>query len=138
MAVTFFVKDAPHSQVANEYFDSNEPEDPFYNPRLVEVSDWPELEVCQFNVRSLLTLANLPVNEEYAGSIQPEELHVLMRRLIQLLASTKQRKPMLREDEHLGIISMQGVDDDRIYSYITRLMNVVSYCIEHKRALHWS
>jgi hypothetical protein len=140
MATTFYAKDAPYSLVPNEHFDADFLEDYIRNPRNVEVSDWPELEVCAGNIQAFGQLINITLTSEMGtvGSLQPAELHPLMRRLIDLMTSSEQRRPMLYDDEVVENFFNKGVDDGRIFYYVTKLMEVVTYCIEHNRPLMWS
>jgi len=140
MSTVFFAENAPQVKVPNEYFMEDQPEDELENPREVMVSAWPEVEVSSLNIKAFGQLIQVELESELGtvGSLVPSDLHSLMRRLIVLGASEKQRKQMLRPDRQEGNFFAKGVDDDRVYGYVSRLMEVVSYCLEHNKRLMWA
>lgn len=137
MSVTFFVENAPTKTVPNEFFDIDEPEHYIYNPKMIDISAWPELNVCQANVNSLLKLAQLPIGEDSTGTIHYKDLHVVMRNLIAALASERKRSMMVHDSFEEKNFFHSGTTDDRVCRYLETLMEVVSYCIEHSQNLVW-
>lgn len=128
-----------YSEQHDPDFDPKLPEHKYDNPRMMLVSNFPELEVTYSNVNTLLGLVGLEnePNMGTCGKVEYQYLHGVMRRLIQLLASAKQRKPMVTDDKEDGNFYHQGNDDDRVYRYIVGLMDVVNCCLEDKRSLTW-
>ncbi len=118
MSVTFFLE--KHQEFAlerNPDFIETEPEDPIFNPRLLEVDIYPTLNIANVNYYDFAKEIGLTNPENYHGSIKFNELDEFVMKLNRLENNCTNGR-MLRYYKQL----------DKICRYALALKDNVNWC----------
>lgn len=140
MSVTFSGENAPIKEIPNIYFEECYPEDRYNNPRTIMESEWPELNIS--NTNASLLIKELSIKTDYinslTGCIENKDLPDLMRKIIRTINSSSKIKSLTRETVELDNFISFGVDEERVFRYLTILMDLIVTCIENNTNIIFS
>ena len=120
MSVTFYlIKHQDTAKIRNEYFDSNEPEDPIFNPRFINREIYPTFNYANSNAARLLHIVGKwKEGEDLCGAVYSSKIKDFL--------------------EHINSLEAEHRDDEYVTRFFTNLDWLVRVAIKLDDGIAWA
>lgn len=133
MSVTFRILNSPTKVIENVYFDPEEPEHVYMNPRTLKIDVWPTINISNTYARFVLGLLELET-EELCGEVEPKDFEELLKNINLNIETVFADIPTISFRNVMTI----GRSSHEFRRYFIKLKEIVLKAKEENQSFVWS